>query len=95
MSKFSYDKETDVTSVPEGQVHDDSYVTDQKYQSIPVQRDNARVEDPIEASSADTDEQLNKDDEEAIDQSNIVDERTRGSKPRGSYQEPGDLKLDE
>lgn len=30
------------------------------------------------------------DDREAIDKSNIIDERTRGAKPRATYQEPGD-----
>lgn len=31
------------------------------------------------------------DDREAIDESNIMDERTRNAaKPRGTYQEPGD-----
>jgi hypothetical protein len=33
---------------------------------------------------------VEKDDAEAIDESNIMDERTRGAKPRGTYQEPGD-----
>ena len=31
-----------------------------------------------------------RDDNEAIDQSNIIDERTRGAKPSGGYREPGD-----
>jgi len=31
-----------------------------------------------------------KDDNEAIDQSNIIGERTRGAKPSGGYTEPGD-----
>ena len=31
-----------------------------------------------------------KDENEAIDKSNIVGERTRGAKPVGSYTEPGD-----
>ena len=31
-----------------------------------------------------------KDDSDAIDQSNIVDGRTRGAKPSGGYTEPGD-----
>jgi len=30
------------------------------------------------------------DDKEAIDKSNIIEERTRGAKPEGSYKEPGD-----
>jgi hypothetical protein len=31
-----------------------------------------------------------RDDRDAIDESNIIDERTRGAKPQGTYQEPGD-----
>lgn len=31
-----------------------------------------------------------KDDDEAIDESNIVGGRTRGAKPSGGYTEPGD-----
>jgi hypothetical protein len=31
-----------------------------------------------------------RDDNEAIDQSNIIDGRTRGAKPAGGYGEPGD-----
>ena len=31
-----------------------------------------------------------RDDNEAIDQSNIIGERTRGAKPSGGYREPGD-----
>ncbi|KAL6887563.1 hypothetical protein HDV57DRAFT_515079 [Trichoderma longibrachiatum] len=76
--------------VPEGQVSDDSYVTGTKNEAVPVQSDDAPVEDPINASSADSDQQLARDDNEAIDKSNIIDDRTRGSKPRRSYREPGD-----
>lgn len=31
-----------------------------------------------------------RDDKEAIDKSNIVEERTRGAKPTGQYREPSD-----
>jgi hypothetical protein len=31
-----------------------------------------------------------RDDNEAIDESNIIDSKTRGAKPRGGYTEPGD-----
>jgi hypothetical protein len=31
-----------------------------------------------------------RDESEAIDQSNVIDSRTRGAKPSGSYEEPGD-----
>jgi hypothetical protein len=31
-----------------------------------------------------------RDDKDAIDEDNVIDERTRGAKPAGSYREPGD-----
>ncbi|PTB65871.1 hypothetical protein BBK36DRAFT_1141801 [Trichoderma citrinoviride] len=100
MSKYAHqqidDKDTNDTlgaDVPEGQVQDDSYVTGTKNESVPVQSDDAPVEDPIKASSADSDRQLEQDDREAIDKSNIIDEKIRGAKPRGSYREPGDDQL--
>ncbi|KAJ0118738.1 hypothetical protein N8I77_001475 [Diaporthe amygdali] len=58
---------------------------------IPVQDDSAPVEEGVDAATADSDAQLERDDNEAIDKSNIVDGRTRGAKPEaGSYREPGD-----
>ncbi|OAP63319.1 hypothetical protein AYL99_02546 [Fonsecaea erecta] len=57
---------------------------------IPVQGDDAPVEDPIDANKADSDEQLARDDADAIDESNIIDERTRGAAKPGQYREPGD-----
>ncbi|CZR67609.1 uncharacterized protein PAC_17508 [Phialocephala subalpina] len=77
---------------PAGDSQDNNYVsrTGQKQGPIPVQSDNDIVEDPIDSNVADSDEQLARDDNEAIDQSNIVDGRTRGAKPSGGYREPGD-----
>ncbi|PHH71352.1 hypothetical protein CDD82_6558 [Ophiocordyceps australis] len=57
---------------------------------VPVQSDEARVEDGIDENMADTDEQLARDDAEAIDKSNMMKERTRHAKPSGGYREPGD-----
>ncbi|KIV79301.1 hypothetical protein PV11_06868 [Exophiala sideris] len=57
---------------------------------IPVQRDEAPVEDPIDPKTADSDETLARDDAEAIDESNIIDQRTRGATKKGVYREPGD-----
>jgi hypothetical protein len=80
----------------------------QKGGPVPVQSDNAKVEDPIDGEVADSDQQLGKhwtaamynvgtdyyiarDEKEAIDKSNIIEGgRTRGAKPEGTYQEPGD-----
>ncbi|KUJ07629.1 uncharacterized protein LY89DRAFT_601276 [Mollisia scopiformis] len=77
---------------PAGDAQDNDYVSrqGQKGGPIPVQSDGASVEDPIDPNTADSDEQLARDDNEAIDQSNIVDGRTRGAKPSGGYREPGD-----
>lgn len=80
-------------------------------QQVPVQDDNAPIEEGVDAATADSDAQLGtsfadgdrlknvtndsvvseRDDNEAIDKSNIVEGRTRGAKPDGgSYREPGD-----
>ncbi|KAI1818209.1 hypothetical protein GGS20DRAFT_345315 [Poronia punctata] len=73
---------------PSGKVADDSYVT--KNEEVPVVSDSAGVEDPIDDATADTDQQLERDEKEAIDKSNIIDDRTRGAKPTTTYKEPGD-----
>ncbi|EPS28035.1 hypothetical protein POX_e07006 [Penicillium oxalicum] len=61
-------------------VQDNDYVT--KNEEIPVQDDLKEVEDPIDENVADSDEQLAKDESEAIDTSNIIKERTRHAKPQ-------------
>ncbi|KAK0755595.1 hypothetical protein N5P37_011837 [Trichoderma harzianum] len=88
-NKANYTPDSDI----EGKLQDDSYVTSQKNEPFPVQGDNERVEDPVKALSADSDQQLEQDEREAIEKSNIIDERTRGSKPTGTYQEPGDKEM--
>ncbi|OAR02663.1 hypothetical protein LLEC1_01827 [Akanthomyces lecanii] len=66
------------------------YVT-KGQESIPVVKDDAPVDDPIDEAEADSDKQLEQDDAEAVNESNILDERTRGAKPEaGSYKEPSD-----
>ncbi|KAI0839225.1 hypothetical protein F5Y06DRAFT_295845 [Hypoxylon sp. FL0890] len=78
---------------PSGNVADNSYVSrsGHKNEEIPVQSDGDLVEDPIDEGKADSDEQLERDDREAIDKSNIIDERTRHAKPsNGTYRQPGD-----
>ncbi|GJN69207.1 hypothetical protein PLIIFM63780_000605 [Purpureocillium lilacinum] len=57
---------------------------------IPVQADESKVEDPIDETTANSDAQLERDDAEAIDKSNIIKERTRHAEPQGGYREPGD-----
>ncbi|EKD15238.1 hypothetical protein MBM_06454 [Drepanopeziza brunnea f. sp. 'multigermtubi' MB_m1] len=79
--------------IPRGDAQDNDYVSrpGQKEAGIPVQSDDAPVEDPIDPETADSDEQLEvRDDNEAIDESNIIEGKTRGAKPSGSYREPGD-----
>ncbi|CAH0052608.1 unnamed protein product [Clonostachys solani] len=79
---------------PTGEFRDDSYVSrpGTKGENIAVQADTDPVEDPIDAGVADTDEQLQRDDVEAIDKDNILKGgRTRNAgKPSGTYREPGD-----
>ncbi|GKT63916.1 hypothetical protein ColTof3_11255 [Colletotrichum tofieldiae] len=76
---------------PTGEVKDNEYVSRQgDRQPISVVDDDAKVEDPIDTETADSDAQLARDDEEAIDKSNILKERTRGAQPAGEYREPGD-----
>lgn len=47
---------------PTGDVEDNSYISRQgnKNEPLPVQADGDRIEDPIDASTADSDEQLGK-----------------------------------
>ncbi|KAI5927323.1 hypothetical protein F4810DRAFT_360710 [Camillea tinctor] len=78
---------------PSGEVADDSYVSrpGHKDEDVPVVSDQDRVEDPIDGAQADSDEQLDRDDRDAIDSSNIIGSRTRGAGPGdGGYREPGD-----
>ncbi|KAF7504537.1 hypothetical protein GJ744_002093 [Endocarpon pusillum] len=77
-------------NIPEGDVMDNDYKSRPGESYIPVQSDDKPVEDPIDSATADSDEQLAKDEDEAIDKSNIMEERTRGAKPAGTYREPGD-----
>ncbi|KAI0386334.1 hypothetical protein F5Y04DRAFT_243866 [Hypomontagnella monticulosa] len=79
---------------PEGRVSDSSYATGSRDDAnIPVLKDDDQVEDPINADEANSDKQLERDDAEAIDKSNVLKERTRHEKPRGSYKEPTDEDL--
>merc|ERR1712093_789618 len=68
------------SDIPQGDTQDNDYVsrTGQEEAPIPVQSDNDVVESGVDAETADSDEQLARDDNEAIDESNIIDEKTRG-----------------
>jgi len=96
--------------IPTGDVVDNDYKSRTGQSEIPVQSDDAPIEDPIDADTADSDKQLGTlspskhlvidlmltivtevDEKQAIDQSNIIGERTRGAaKSAGTYREPGD-----
>jgi len=82
---------SDRSDAPSGQVADDSYVSRPGQKgSVPVVRDGD-VDSPYDKGNPDSDQQLDRDDKDAIDESNIVDSRTRGAaKKEGSYAEPGD-----
>ncbi|KAK3986469.1 hypothetical protein QBC44DRAFT_248111, partial [Cladorrhinum sp. PSN332] len=95
MSKtgFRYKDDKEGASLPKeaptGIVDDSSYKT-KGNESVPVVGDNARVEDPIDSKTADSDRQLEKDDKEAIDPKNIIEGTTHRKMPKGMYVEPGD-----
>ncbi|KAI1124822.1 hypothetical protein F5Y10DRAFT_21681 [Nemania abortiva] len=88
----------DIQEAPTGQVNDDSYTTSGgrggNTDSVPVVNDNTAVEDPIATDTADSDKQLERDEEEAIDKDNIIKDRLRDNKPKpGALREPSDSEL--
>ncbi|KAK5117949.1 hypothetical protein LTR62_003993 [Meristemomyces frigidus] len=80
--------------IPSGRDSDNDYTSrdGQKQAPIPVQKDEDAVESGINSATEDSDAQLERDDKDAIDQSNVIDGgRTRGAaKKAGSYTEPDD-----
>ncbi|KAI0970655.1 hypothetical protein F4678DRAFT_462356 [Xylaria arbuscula] len=102
MSKSSWSETDDRHGVPEdireappGQVSDDSYVTKgRNAEPVPVVGDEASIEDPVRPEKADSDEQLNIDEKEAIDKRNILKDRLRGNEPKkGGMREPSDREM--
>ncbi|RMJ25294.1 hypothetical protein PHISP_03826 [Aspergillus sp. HF37] len=98
----SYERDNDASPVP-GDVHDDSYTFDTKgpmSNRVPVQRDEADHETPMQAPYSNTDQQLADDEREAVDPSNVMKgDRLRHAKPRtqNKYDEgpdEGDLPKD-
>ncbi|OAL00434.1 hypothetical protein IQ06DRAFT_144787 [Phaeosphaeriaceae sp. SRC1lsM3a] len=70
---------------------DNDYKSRTGQSEIPVQSDEAGVEATEYDNGGDSDKQLEKDENDAIDTNNILDERTRvAGKKAGSYAEPGD-----
>ncbi|OTA59747.1 hypothetical protein K449DRAFT_436006 [Hypoxylon sp. EC38] len=101
MSKSAYRQADDKPSAellrdaPEGQVSDESYAAEARKDNagIPVLKDDDNVEDPINPKEADSNKQLERDEAEAIDKTNVLKERTRGANPGGAYTEPTDEDL--
>ncbi|KAF2761029.1 hypothetical protein EJ05DRAFT_250645 [Pseudovirgaria hyperparasitica] len=79
------------SEIPTGNFQDNDYKSRPGQSEIPVTSDDAPIEDPIDAATADSDEQLERDDRDAINKENIIGDRTRGAtKKSGTYTEPGD-----
>lgn len=79
--------------IPQGDAVDNDYQSrsGQQQYGIPVQKDEAPIEDTEYDNGGDSDEQLARDEKDAIDETNILNERTRGAtKEKGTYTEPGD-----
>ena len=64
------------------------YKEDAPSDQVPVEND-APLEE-ADPDVADSNQQLQQDENDAIDKSNIVGSRTRQTGPQGGYQEPGD-----
>ncbi|KAK0637002.1 hypothetical protein B0T17DRAFT_651661 [Bombardia bombarda] len=77
---------------PTGEVHDNSYVSrpGHKHEPMQVVSDNERLNSGANPAAANSDAQLQRDENDAIDKSNIIDERLRGAEPSHGYKEPGD-----
>ncbi|KAI0204968.1 hypothetical protein F4808DRAFT_412785 [Astrocystis sublimbata] len=92
---MSSSADNQVNEAPTGSVQDDSYVKRQgDNAAIDVVKDDADIEDPVSAENADSDQQLDKDDKDAIDSSNIIKSRLRGNEPKeGAMAEPSDEEM--
>ncbi|PGH14386.1 hypothetical protein AJ80_05976 [Polytolypa hystricis UAMH7299] len=78
-----YEAENDPSRVS-GSGPDSSYVAGTKRgEPVSVQGDDAPVEDPMQPPFSNTDQQLERDEQEAVDKSNILKgDRTRHAKPQ-------------
>ncbi|KAL1986121.1 hypothetical protein VTN96DRAFT_6773 [Rasamsonia emersonii] len=79
-----YEAENDLSPVPGTPPPDDSYVRDTNPNwTNRVQPDDAPYDDPVQPPYSNSDEQLEQDEKEAIDPSNIIQgDRLRHAKPR-------------
>ncbi|KAL1836761.1 hypothetical protein VTJ49DRAFT_4701 [Mycothermus thermophilus] len=76
---------------PTGLQNDPSYKT-KRGEAVPVVDDDAPLEGG-KLGKADSDQQLEADEREAMDKSNIIKQRTRHAKPTGTYTEPTDEEM--
>ncbi|QDS68776.1 hypothetical protein FKW77_005309 [Venturia effusa] len=77
-------------SAPAGEgINDNDYKSRTGQSEIPVVGNDSAVESGVNPDTEDSDATLEKDDKEAIDESNIVEGRTRGA-AKQNYAEPGD-----
>ncbi|KOS40213.1 hypothetical protein ACN38_g8932 [Penicillium nordicum] len=87
VAEDNYERENDPSPVA-GTFRDDSYakVTNPNLKGqVPVQGDNQQFDDPMQPPYSNTDQQLEEDEQEAIDNSNILrGDRLRHAKPRTS-----------
>ncbi|KAJ5488040.1 hypothetical protein N7530_002340 [Penicillium desertorum] len=85
IAEDNYERENDASPVP-GNVTDSSYAEEPNpnlRDKVPVQPDDQSYEDPMQPPYSNSDQQLEKDESEAIDKSNVLrGERLRHAKPR-------------
>jgi len=78
-------------SAPTGDVVDNDYKSRPGQSEIKVVGDDAGIESTEYDNGGDSDKQLERDERDAINEDNILDERTRGAtKKAGTYTEPSD-----
>ncbi|KAJ5595407.1 uncharacterized protein N7459_001615 [Penicillium hispanicum] len=82
-----YERDNDQSPVT-GSFRDSSYANETRSDlrnTVPVQSDNQSVDDPVQPPFSNSDQQLEQDENEALDRSNILrGDRLRHTKPRTS-----------
>ncbi|KAL4760268.1 uncharacterized protein BDW70DRAFT_69365 [Aspergillus foveolatus] len=89
LAEDEYERENDFSAPVSGEYEDDSYAHETGTQGfskgIPVQSDDADYEDPMQPPFSNSNQQLEQDEREAIDKSNIISGKGRSlrhSKPQ-------------
>ncbi|OCK86230.1 hypothetical protein K432DRAFT_285070 [Lepidopterella palustris CBS 459.81] len=87
-----YEQQNDLASeAPTGDISDNDYKSRTGLSEIPVQKDDAPVNDPIHPPPRIRMRRVAYDEKDAIDSSNIINSRTRGAaKTASTYAEPSD-----